>query len=1018
MSRLGALAERWRDIDALLDEALELAPARRDAWLDALPAEHAPLRDTLRRLLATQAAVESANFLGSLPGIARGSDAELAVAGIEPGAHVGPYRLIEELGRGGMGAVWLAERADGAFTRQVALKLPLLSGLRPELAARFERERDILARLEHPNIARFYDAGVRADGLPYLAMERVQGRPIGAWCDERRLDIAARLRLFAQVLDAVQYAHARLVIHRDLKPANILVTDSGDVRLLDFGIAKLLSDDQRTLDTQLTQTSGRALTPDYASPEQIKGEPLTIASDVYSLGVVLFELLAGGKPYRVALASLAQLEQAIVASEALRPSGAIDAHAAARRGMALARARRALRSDLDAIVGKALAKQTVDRYQTVAEFARDLERHRDGMPIMATAPSGWDRARRFVSRHRLAVGAAASVSVLVLGAAGVALQQAETAREQAGAAQREARRATAVQDFVLDLFRANSDRQADPRKARSTTARELLDIGAQRIETALADEHDVKERMLRTLADMYNDMALSERAVQLDEQRLEILRRIRGPQHPEVADALIDLASRVFETPRKPEALPLLEQARRIVDDAGGAGRPLLGKLLTRLAIVYQDISYDQARDTADAAVQALRADVVRDHMELGLALMLAGRQRNAQGDPALAEPLFAEAIAVLRQDNRMPQRALTQHMRSLAESQLLQFKLDDAERTYREAIALAHERQGELSFDAYWGESRLAWLLHRMGRRDEARRLHSAALDKALRDEPNVGSAFLEQVRNNYGRSLLAEGRLAAALPLLELAAESSRANRPGAALLGHRLRDLGALQVALGRYDAARQSFDEGLALWQRGSGAARASASNVFHLDAARLDLAIGDATAAIKRLQAVAAPMNAERLPIRADELQRDLLLAQARLQLREMPQALALTSAAHAQLTASSLRDRMPALEADALWLLGQAHAAAGASGVARGHLERAVAIRNAIDDDSSPWLAQVQIALANVLVDLGELPTARQWMNKAAAAQAAHSELAPHLRRPLAELRRRLASQTPARQPA
>jgi serine/threonine protein kinase len=1003
MKSLGALAGRWPDINALLDEALDLPAGERAAWLEGLSGAQGELKETLRQLLAAQGGVETNDFLSTLPKLPPdGGGGPLAA-----GDRVGPYRLIAELGRGGMGAVWRAERADGAFERQVALKLPHTHLLRHDLAARFMRERDILARLEHPHIARFYDAGITPGGLPYLAMEFVDGRPIGEFCDAHALDIAARIDLFAQVLDAVQYAHANLVIHRDLKPSNILVTARAQVRLLDFGIAKLLANDETARETQLTQASGRALTPEYASPEQIKGEPLTIASDVYSLGVVLYELLTGQPPYRLGLRSLAQLEQAIVASEPLQPSLGIDGPAAARCGMTLARARRALRGDLDAIIGKVLAKAITDRYPTVAEFARDLARHRDGMPITATAPSRWGRVVRFVQRHRLAVAVAALVAVLVLSTAGIALHQALVARDQVVAAQREARRANAVQQFVLDLFRANSDRQSDPRKARSTTARELLDIGATRIETALDDEAEVKERLLGTLADMYEHMAVHERSVQLSEQRLEILRRLRGREHTDVANAMIDLASRLSETTRKPEALPLLEQARKIVDDAGDTGRPLRGKVLSRLAMLYQQTSYDKARITADAAVLELRAAPVRDHLELGHALMLAGRQRNAQGDPAGAEPLFVEAIAELRQDKATPQRALAQHISSLAECQLLLFKFEAAERSYREAIALAHERLGQTSASAYWPESRLALLLHRMGRRDEARQMHSAALDKAIRNEPEVGSAFLEQVRSNYGRSLLAEGRPSDALPLLEQAAAWSRTNRPGAPLLGHRLRDLGATQLALGRYDAARRSFGEAWELWKGGSGAAHSSASNAFHLDAARLALALGDPPAAIARLQAVVAPMHADSLPIRADETQRDLLIAQAWLQSGDPQQALALAGASHAHISTAAVR--LPALESDALWLLGQAHAALGTKDVARRLLERAVAIRAAIDDDTSPWLAQVQIALADVLADLGDMPLARQWMHKAAAAHAHQSELAPHLRRPLAELRKRLA---------
>ena len=316
-------AATWNALSQLLDEAFNLEPAARAVWLAELAESQPQLAPTVRKMLAAYTSSETDDFLARSPRLASLLN-ESRLTALTAGARVGPYRLKRELGAGGMADVWLAERADGAFTRDVALKLPITSRLRRDLAERFARERDILARLEHPHIARLYDAGVSEDGLPYLAMEYVDGLPITEYCDAHKLDIAARLRLFAQVLDAVQFAHASLIIHRDLKPSNILVTAAGEVRLLDFGIAKLLAENETALETQLTQMAGRAMTPDYASPEQIKGESLTIATDVYSLGVVLYELLAGCRPYRLKVQSPAQLENAILVAEPQRLSAAVD----------------------------------------------------------------------------------------------------------------------------------------------------------------------------------------------------------------------------------------------------------------------------------------------------------------------------------------------------------------------------------------------------------------------------------------------------------------------------------------------------------------------------------------------------------------------------------------------------------------------------------------------------------------------------------------------------------------------
>jgi serine/threonine-protein kinase len=272
-----------------------------------------------------------------------------------------------------MAEVWCASRADGAYERQVALKLPLRLPWRDDLAERLARERDLLARLDHPHIARLYDAGL--DGhKPWLAMELVQGAPITSWCDGRTRSPRGRVRVFLQVLDAVAHAHGQLVLHRDLKPSNILVDGQGQVKLLDFGIAKLLGDDELTHDTRLTELGGRALTPDYASPEQLRGEPLSTASDVYSLGVILHELLCGELPYRLRHRSAAQIETAVLEGDPTRPSARVAAAAAGQRGLTPRRLSRLLRGDLDAIVMQALRKQPAERYAGAAELRADLQR--------------------------------------------------------------------------------------------------------------------------------------------------------------------------------------------------------------------------------------------------------------------------------------------------------------------------------------------------------------------------------------------------------------------------------------------------------------------------------------------------------------------------------------------------------------------------------------------------------------------------------------------------------------------
>jgi serine/threonine protein kinase/Flp pilus assembly protein TadD len=400
----------------LLDEALPLDEAGRRRWLETLPAEHQDLFASLRQALLPEfhESPDGRDF-GTFLESADPKAGRVEPTGLEPGERVGPYELIRLLGAGGMAEVWLAKRADGAFNREVALKLPAMTRVRRDLEQRFARERDILASLEHPHIARLYDAGIDPQGLPYLSMEYVQGELLTDWADAQRLDIRARLRLFLQVLEAVQYAHERQVIHRDLKPSNILVTKAGQVRLLDFGVATLLDDGEAASKTPLTTIYGHALTPIYASPELIRGDPITAKSDIYSLGVVLFELLTGDRPYRLnAGASRAILEHAIAAAEVRKPSTQIVKEAWGLRSVTHEQLTRQLRGDIDRIVLKSLEKEPQARYASAAAMSDDVQRYLDGRPIAAQPPRLSYRLGKFLRRNRLVVSVGAGAAVLVL----------------------------------------------------------------------------------------------------------------------------------------------------------------------------------------------------------------------------------------------------------------------------------------------------------------------------------------------------------------------------------------------------------------------------------------------------------------------------------------------------------------------------------------------------------------------------------------------------------------------------
>ena len=439
MTSLSSFAGSWPAVSALLDVVLGLPATEREAWIERLAGEQAVHRETLRALLARQGLVETGDFLGDLPVLDMRAP-EPTAGRVAAGSRVGAYRLVAEIGAGGMGTVWAADRADGLLTRRVALKLPhVVWG--DVFAERLAREREILATLDHEHIARLHDAGVDAQGRPYLAMEFVSGEPIDVFCRSRSLSVRERIALLLQVMEAVSHAHARLVVHRDLKPSNILVSGEGQVKLLDFGIAKLL-EAEGGRSSELTQRAGLALTPDYASPEQIRGEPLGTGSDVYALGVVAYEMLTGTRPYRLKRGSAAEIEEAIATAE---PRLASDAATSPD-------ARHALRGDLDAVLRRALEKGVTDRYASVDAFADDLRRHLRGDPVQARPDSRLYRATRFVGRNRLAVSMTAALLASIAAGAVVSVWQAQVARAEERRASVELDRQRAILDLYLETL--------------------------------------------------------------------------------------------------------------------------------------------------------------------------------------------------------------------------------------------------------------------------------------------------------------------------------------------------------------------------------------------------------------------------------------------------------------------------------------------------------------------------------------------------------------------------------------
>ena len=692
-------AEDWPTISALFDEALDLPAGDRRRWLDELTEERRVHRALLEKLLSDHAHVETQDFLGAIPrvGVAAGD-------AFEGQRQVGPYRLLKEIGRGGMGTVWLAERSDGVLKRQVALKLPHPGLATRAFAERLARERDILASLAHPHIARLYDAGVMAEGQPYIALAYVQGHTLIEHCRAKALGVRERINLFQQVLEAVQYAHAHLVIHRDLKPSNVLVDEHGEVHLLDFGIAKLLVDGQAEA-TELTLEAGQALTPDYASPEQIAGTAISTASDVYSLGVLLYEVLAGVRPYRLQRQASATLEQALQAIEVPRPS-------AAALGAGDLPAARALRGDLDTIVLKALQKAPTQRYATADAFSQDLQRHLDAVPVLARPDAMAYRAGKFLRRHRFGVGATALViASLGAGLAGTAWQ----ARQ----ARQEAQRAQAVQDFLTGMFN-----EAEPAKAqgRELTARELLDRGQRDLQAKLADQPRLNAELDGVLVDLYAKLGDEAKALPLAEARRDLTLKLGGAQSLEYGDALYSLANIQGGLRRHEQAYKTYTQARDVLQRFTSERQGQLLKLEGHLAYQLSELErFQEASALLSAVAPRLAAHFGPRSWEVIESQALLSHTYSSQGEQARALTIAREIEPLLETVDAGHTLDAAVVRNNLGLAQLAAGHPDEAARSLRGALDAFERLLGSDTTVAVGIQRNLSMALYEQGRFEQA---------------------------------------------------------------------------------------------------------------------------------------------------------------------------------------------------------------------------------------------------------------------------------------------------------
>ncbi len=712
--RLGRAAE-------LFDQAAELPAHERPAFLDRACAGEEELRRDVEALLVADA--RNSRFLEEPPAGPRaeaGADRDGSSAGgsWEEGQQIGRYRVLELIGRGGMSTVYLAVR-DDEYRQKVAVKVFGYGADRLDLMQRFRTERQILASLEHPSIARLLDGGSTAQGLPYIVMEHIEGMPIDLCCDRERLTVDQRLELFQTLCAAVQYAHQNLVVHRDLKPSNVLVTEGGVPKLLDFGIAKLLDRGDFPFTVGATVTGQRLMTPHYASPEQVRGGAITTASDVYALGVLLYQLLTGHLPYRITGDLPGEVERAVVEQEPERPSTAIsrapgsqpgpragEETAAAgdtgtvtpesvsrARGTRPPELRRRLAGDLDDILLMALRKEPERRYASAAQLAEDIRRHQEGLPVLAYPDTLGYRTRKFVRRHRFGVGVAAAFAMFLVSVAVVLAVLLARISDERDRVSRERDKAREVATYLQEIFR-----DADPTATLgdTITAREILERGAERIDRELGGQPLIQAGMCAAIGNVYRSLGLFERADELLTRALELRRQSLGAEHPEVAESLFDLGVLRREQGDLEVAEPLLRQALDLQRQTLGEVDPSVATTQGELGLALGLRGDFEAAEAMFLTALDLRRRLFgSDHELTAQTLGDFARVKKEEREWPRSEELYREALGITRGafGEVHPQVAL--YLNSLGEVLHRKWELDGAEELYVESLEIARKLYG-----------------------------------------------------------------------------------------------------------------------------------------------------------------------------------------------------------------------------------------------------------------------------------------------------------------------------------
>lgn len=782
-------AAAWQTARKLFREALERDPATWDRFLAEACEDDPDLREEVRNLLASYQ--ESEDFL---------EDAAAAESRKDPfeGRQLGAYKLVRCLEHGGMGMVYLAVRADDQFQKRVALKILRRGLFSEDLVRRFHVERQILAALSHSNIARLLDGGTTEEGLPYLVMEYVEGKPIDEYCDHHGLAVAKRLKLFGQVCAAVQFAHQNLVVHCDLKPANILVSPDGSPKLLDFGIAKLLNPELsgRTL---VPTAAHRLMTPEYASPEQANEEPITTAADVYSLGVLLYFLLTGHRPYQIKGSSPLEIVRVISTEEPVPPSSVV-LQQGSRKDL-----HKLLAGDLDNIVLKALHKEPGGRYSSVEQLADDLRRHLEGRPVLARKATLAYRSGKFVRRHRFGVAAVTSfiVAILCFGIV-MAVQRNEIARQRD--------RAQQVKAFLVGLFEVS-----DPLRSTgdTLTAREILDKGALRIESELGEQPEIRAELLDTIGVIFLRLGIFDRSGQLLESALETRREELGEMHADVARSLSHLAELRMEQGSYDSAKALLQESLTIRRRRLGEKSLEVAESLNDLGKLFQYEGNLKEAETRYREALAMRAHFLgAAHVEVAETLNNLATVLWAQGDFTAAVPLHRQALDMRRRLLGDENVEVSESLNNLGIALRDMGSYEEARSCFEQALKLRISLLGEAHPRVGTAFNNLAGVLLDQGDYAAAEPLFEKALAiyrQALGDRhPNVAAALTNLARLNEER-----GEVEEAKARLE---EAVAIARETGAFLDRALTQLAGLLESQGAFDAAEPLAREALDLLRK--------------------------------------------------------------------------------------------------------------------------------------------------------------------------------------------------------